>query len=67
MNLDFEWEKLKENWRRALHHRLNERPILLNQPLMIDEAGGGDDLPVADQRGVLLRSSVGAENVARVN
>lgn len=34
---------------------------------MIDETGRGHDLPVADQRGVLLRAGRSAENVARVN
>lgn len=34
---------------------------------MKDESGGGHDLPVPDQSGVLLRTGVGSEKVARVD
>ena len=67
VELDLSWTKMNGNRRRALNRPHNDRSILPNQPLMKNEAGGGDHLPVADQRSVFLRSSVGAENVSRVD
>ena len=34
---------------------------------MVNEAGGGDDLTVANERGMFLRAGVGAKNVAGVD
>ena len=67
MRLDLSWKKMNRNRCRALNRPPNDRSIPSNQPLMKNEAGGGDHLPVADQRSVFLRSSVGAENVSRVD